>query len=761
MNNWLYIYQYSDLVSFSGPKSITVVFIQQENLPNQEYVAEEIKLFFEHYVISDYVVVLLPEYLQEDTKRWFTEDQWTTFKRLPGKSAEYFEHCYFVYSYGKDGRFTGNPKKILKNDGAFLKDLFRYGNTDIFKRNGGLVESSNDHHFVFPSNKHCAKFIRTGNVLINSAEIFFLAYQLLAYFGTKKTIYCDTSSINVLPFAVLELKRRFGDLDSFPAIESFKSYDVFESRKVPFSADDLILISSSTSGNIIDRMIKAQLAHKNQMVLIYYLGPPDRYQAHENNILCNLTRDERYFPTGIDEFETYPNELECRLCQSFSHPVMIHGDVFLTVKPKIEKILLTATSKHVPKFLNEFVDDYRVDKRAAPEGAVIRTYYKETRGDNAANYETYIDTSKIYYRPKFEEKLDRLIDKHIPANTKYLVYLPDESSKALAELISKKVAWTTEPAMLKLDDALSVNLENTSGCAVIVASCIVTGKNLLHVSRLMRSYNQLSLIYFTGVLGTSNEGYQNTLKNNLTRGRDKSDERPFITVETIYCSLDKYHTVWEKEKLFLEDLISDADEDGTLYPFLKARIAVLRANKETIGLTDDVFLPTYQGNQLYLRKNFAFWKFDYEEAAIFQSEVYFSINSIINFLENKDIISDCSLQQSTYVRNILSTENFHRFNDGIIQASLLRAAKPEYLAYDLDIDSSLQMKTLIESMIDKKDTEHGEALLEFLLALGMKTLRLKKDDTLYLLNKAENCGEPLIAEFVGLIQDRLKNEHVI
>ena len=68
----------------------------------------------------------------------------------------------------------------------------------IFKNNGGLVESTPDHHFVFPSNKHCSKFIRTGNVLINQSEIFFLGVQLLKYIQGKNIIYCDTSSINVL-----------------------------------------------------------------------------------------------------------------------------------------------------------------------------------------------------------------------------------------------------------------------------------------------------------------------------------------------------------------------------------------------------------------------------------------------------------------------------------------------------------------------------------------------------------------------------------
>lgn len=114
-------------------------------------------------------------------------------------------------------------------------------------------------------------------------------------------------------------------------------------------------------------------------------------------------------------------------------------------------------------------------------------------------------------------------------------------------------------------------------------------------------------------------------------------------------------------------------------------------------------MKSHTSEVLYLRKNFAFWNFDYEESQIFQSEVFFTINSIINFLENKEITTEGSLQQSNFVRTLLSTENFQRFNDGIIQACFLRASKPEYLSYDLDPDSSRQMTTLIE----KHNTEHG------------------------------------------------------
>lgn len=757
MSKLLYLYQYIDLENFDTPKKVTVVFVNQENLSNQEYVADEVKAFFERHIISDFLIVLLPSYLSPESTSWFIEGKEETFKRLPGRSTSYFDQCYYVYTYSTDGIIKHFPKKILKKDEEFVKSLFRHGNTLIFKNNGGLVESSKDHHFVFPSNKHCAKFIRTGNVLVHNTEIFFIAYQILQRLKDYKTIYCDTASINVLPFAALELARRLGIMNDFPSVESFNSYEVFEARKTPFSPTDFVLISSSTSGNIIDRMVKNQLVTPEQVLLIYFLGPQDRSHAHQKNILCDLTYDNMKFPVGVDQFDTYPNELECTLCRDFSFPIKIQGDVFLTVKPKITKVLLTATFKHVPKFLNGFVEAYRVDKSLHPTDAVIRAYYKETKGDNEANYETYIDTSKIYTKKEFEKKLDRLIDKHIPANTKYLIYLPDESSKKLAEIISEKASWKKTPSMIRLNDDLGKHLKNEPGCAIIVASCIVTGKNLLHVSRVMRPFDELSLIYFIGVFGTNNESNESTLKSSLSRGKDRSDIRPIVAVESIYTALDKYNTIWELEKNYLENLIAECDEEKQLFLLINERINTLLDNKATIGLSDDVFLKTHNNERLYLRKNFAFWDFNYNEKEVFQSEVHFSINSIINFLENKEIRSDCSLQQSTYVRNILSTENFTRFNDGIIQASLLRSVSPECLSYDLDIDSSIQMRTLLESMLDKHDTEHGEAIMEFLLAIGMRRLRLQREDRNHILKLGQRCNHQVIQEFCGLIAEQLKN----
>jgi hypothetical protein len=86
-----------------------------------------------------------------------------------------------------------------------------------------------------------------------------------------------------------------------------------------------------------------------------------------------------------------------------------------------------------------------------------------------------------------------------------------------------------------------------------------------------------------------------------------------------------------------------------------------------------------------------------------------------------------SLTQSTFVRNLLSPSNFNRFNDGIIQASIIRSAKEEELNYKLNNISSKEMTDIISTIIKYYEQEQGEAVLEFLFALAVGKIRLRKD----------------------------------
>lgn len=750
MKNY-FIYKYEDLTSSDEKIKVTVIFVHQESISSKNTLSQEINVFFQKNSITDKLVVILPEYLDKDSMKLFSEQRNDTFVRIPGRSKDYFEESLIIYNYDITGSLSIKEGIEPVNRNKFISNIFRNGNTIIFKQNGGIVESTPDHHFVFPSNKHCSKFLRTGNVLINQAEVFFLSLQLLKYFNDIKFVYCDTSSINTLPYAVLELKRRFQSNFSAPSIFSFKSYELFESYQEKFSPNSLILISSSTSGNIIDRLIEHQRAEKEQIKVLFFLGKEKNYLDKKENIICNLTKDDKEFPQGEEMFETAENSSECNLCKNNSRPVNIRGDVFLTVQPKVYKHLLNIKNECIPVNVSPFVRDFRDGSKGH---VIIKTFYKDN--DPNSNYEIYFDfinlIDNITEYNSYKSSLDRLIDKHVPANTKYIIYLPDEGSLKLTNYLKNQIPSSINPRIIKLDkDLLSNFKDGEAGSVMVVASCIITGKKLLQVSRLMRKFEKLNLIYFVGIFRPINDSFANDLVNDLKKGKGKSDERPFIPVENINTTITQQRSSWALEINFIEELLGDIDDDSLLFKFFNKRIDILRNNKSALGLTNDLFLKKFDGKELFLRKSFAFWKFNYDEKEVNQSEVYFTISSIINNLENRDINLHPSLKQTNYVRNLLSPRNFHRFNDGIIQSCLLRCSKPDYLSYDLDDEANLQMKEFLSSIISKYDTEDGEALLEFLLALGLKKLKLKKVDLDIILLEAQNCEDLIISEFASYL----------
>jgi hypothetical protein len=84
------------------------------------------------------------------------------------------------------------------------------------------------------------------------------------------------------------------------------------------------------------------------------------------------------------------------------------------------------------------------------------------------------------------------------------------------------------------------------------------------------------------------------------------------------------------------------------------------------------------------------------------------------------------LAHNAYERVVLSPHNFDRFNDGILQASLLRSARPQELAYGAcDLSVSEQMlDVLMHALPDGDVPEKSEALMEFLIALLTRRMSL-------------------------------------
>jgi len=777
MNNY-YIYKFSYTEKEKNIEKVissTVIFCDRDEI-NPITLASAIKTFYEQNSQTDKVFVIARNSLEAELNKIFIENLDKTFKGIPKRQETHLLDNLYLLVFDQPGELSRVHGSSQKIPSGFLKNYLNEGLQNIFIKRGGLVSSSgSSHHYVFPSGKHCDKFLRAGNILLISSEIYFIAFALLKHFeyGRHTQIYCDTSSINSIAFALSDLINRFQEEPGRKQIpiESFSSYEGLYRNEISYKYNALLLISASTSGNIIAKIREnhSEIELKNILVL-YFLGDDKDYRDVRDTVMCNVTQSKNN-PGGIKYYQTYKSDA-CDLCDEGSFAVEVKGDSFLLEQPKINRILLEKKDRE--KYLSEFVDQFKSKKK---KNTVLKAHYKEKHTNK---YEVYIDyyellagLKKTRYRD-YRNKLIAYISQYVPSNTKYIIHLEDKASEELADYIIEKIGdnYLSKKKPNKISqDNLSEIKKESEGSVLVVGSCISNGKNLLYISRALRNHDSLRIVYFIGITRTKNKEYLDSLKKNLKQGSYGPESSTFIEVESIFCENNSKKSSWLKEidfiKYFIEFLADHHPQDSKeTIRYLKQRKAFLEngAGNKSRGLSQELFYPrviTGKYEPLEIRKNFAFFDFDNYVHDVTQSDIYFTISNIINGLRNTDK-PERNLKQTVYVRNLLDPGNFNRFNDGIIQASILRAARPEELIYSMDPDLSAEMYGILETIIRYYEAEQGEALLEFLYAIAIKKLSLKKDHLsamLKLLN--EKCQGEIFLSFSKFIEENIYKEKAL
>lgn len=729
----------------------------------------EIKNFYSKCYQTDKTIFIGGKYIS-DFENTILQNKDKIFKHVPKIDNAIFYKNLHVLSFDEIGTLsciTNNDLEIFPYLQSFREVYLSNGNQCFFLNHEGLVESIGDsQHYVFPSGKHSQRFLRTANVLLYSCEITFLALGLLKQFSKKdyRYIYCDTSSINSVALSLINLRNRFVTLDkqiNYP-INSFKSYEGLYDEKFQLKPNSLVLISASTSGGIVEYIMHKQAAiSKEDIIILFYLENKNPSKVTKEQVICNLTKSDNNL-NGVDPYETYTDE-NCDLCATGSFPIEVSGDVFLLEKPKINSILINGSDialQTSAKFINQFISSKK-------EESILKVNFKDSDQTSNRKYEIYIDYAKIisnFGTDRFKDhqtKLDAHIDQFVPSNLQYIIYLNDESSKLLAEYILNKISpnyiESKIPKIFSQNNFASIT-QQPSGSVLIVSSCISNGKNLLYLNRALRD-NNLRIIFFIGINRISNPESMKFLKTNLKYGDYGPENSTFIEVESISCSNLSEANSWQIELDFLLRHIKNID-DTKLLKFLNERKKWLLESdsKEIKGLSNKIFLPNVllpNDSILNIRRNSAFFdREDYAEHAS-QSDVFFSIAYVVNRLRNSSSHSHV-LQQSSFVRNLLSPANFNRFNDGIIQASLIRCARNQEMNYAIDSALSKEMKEILITIFKYRTEPQGEALLEFLYAIAIGKLTLKREDLKEILEELNRETNKIILFYKSVIENNMK-----
>jgi len=713
-------------------KVVAVVFCAGQF--DEKRFVERVRGHFDHRLSPDYLVLIGEPRLQEQLLAAATSDVVT--RNLPSATRYLRTPAVVPVTFDALGDIKAlEPARSGFVTREFGEALQSVGLTHIFKSRQGILDAGVGRHFVKPSEKHSQYFIRTGNVLLYSAEIGFIAFSLLKWLpsGTRQ-ILTDTASINSVAYALSEMRRSISPNESVATVNSFGSYRGLDAFSAEGEADTLCLVSASTSGDLEEKVARKFRLPRDRVITLFFCGA---IRPAESRVLSDLT-ERSPGDGGFPAIRSFVEEA-CPLCAHGSTRVRISGDQFLPSDPRVDSVLLT-TAK-LPSWITKTMPDL-VGQQA------ISCHHRRS-GTTGQIRQIHLRLADVLKgQTEFRKRFDRMMQSAVPAALRAVICLRDHSSREMGEAITQYFAAHTGkafpvPAMIAADEFTKdpKQIAAADGAVMVVASTTVTGRSLLSVSQLLRQVvPDASIVYVIGVGRSSTKREFDDLCRNLRYGKFV-DEFPLHALYSLTLADDRERegSPWAQERQLLveirERLAPEAGSEATVKA-LQDRIDQINGAEQidSHGLKNNCFLPRWNealgydlvaSPELRLRPGFAFWPFAYDPAKVTQADTYATISGVLHHLRTADGPAP-HLVQHEHARTVLAPGNFTRFNDGVIQAALLRASRRAELDYSHDDHLSAQMRDVVQVILQHMIREEGEAGPEFLLALALGKLRLTK-----------------------------------
>ena len=605
-----------------------------------------------------------------------------------------------LYSYDKFGKITlhcnirGEAIKEIPAD-----HIRRQGLTILFSMRGGLLEAGPTAHFVKPSRNIDSRFLRASHALAEGVEIFFVAFWLLRFPLEKiHRIHIDTSAIASVVFAVLIMR----GISKVPPITTFHSYEGLPNHKFDEELPELVVISASQSGGMAHDI--GEKVHDVKLIVTLFSTAE---KPSRGVVLCDLRYDPLRNIKGLHAARLISDTLNTR-------PIRIIGEHFIA-QPEPPRPVLPAL-KHAPDVIKTIMPRLRGQEIFASNKSGSTP--DEVRG-------IWVNVRNLVKSKIFKAWVAELIVREVPASIRVIVY-PGRTaeSRLLADAIYKQLKKgkhkTGEIDMISLDqieeEGANSRWIDQEIPILIAETASGHGEHLLSASRALRQWAPNSHRIFLSIVSMpSSELAFKLLHSNLCQ----PNTHKFLSMLQLFVDRRGVADSWLKEAQLLSNYQDNLPAE------LLSRLDDLNSSK---GLYDNLFLAGARG-KLELRNNFAFWPEVKTSSGVSQGDVFACICTIVERMRSdaKLPITE-KLINDTQTHSIISAVAFSRYNDGVIQAAFLRAARPVELNYRDADGQSRMMGDLLCRMVELVDKHQGEGLTEFLLALVTERLVLEDVD---------------------------------
>lgn len=615
-----------------------------------------------------------------------------------------------------------------------------------FREAGGEQSAPAGTHFAKTSSSHSERFLRVSNVLENGANVRLIAFWLIPHLWKIPvgSVMVDTSGIYSVALTAIHEASLRGGLETKPLVWSHRSHEGIADIGSHQVSTSLCLVSASTSGGLVQKLT-ARGAVPDRIVTLFSLATAG---AEGGYVLCDLAGLDG---EGIKRIENYKAK-ECPLCEKHFHLIRIQGDQFSISPPNVNLLEIKATdlSDQVKAEasailgLGAFVAHRRVgDGRIASLGLRVDPILN---GDLS-------EKNRVALMAK-RQRWNEVTRRSSSISTRHVV----AGSYPGSHEIAAGVADTIRGCLRDNDTPVVVTpeqLRNTSPMketsTIVVAACIDQPKELLSVSRTLRDVQEdgsTSYLAVADILGEKSE--RERLRSNLTFGQHGAGTFSMHTLFVLPLDCHEEKSSWEAEVQELKRVMDWADKcDIDVPEDIELRIQYLQ-KVPAEGMVDNLFWPAVDGRALALRSDFTLVRDARRDPPATQADLFAVMGLVLTALRyNPDV--NRRLAYNGYERVMLSPHNFDRFNDGILQASLLRSARPQELAYGAcELSVSEQMlDVLIHALPEGDVLEKSEALMEFLIALLTRRMSLHTGHVIEFCDRVTNILP--VSSVVGFI----------
>lgn len=715
--------------------------------PNPQELFSELDEEFKSNLVPIEIVIVVATIYLKQVKAAFE------FRKLARLIENNSKVDYFICTFDAEVNLESTcvvsvqDSSVSFEDGAdkiriIFNTVFRQIITELFKKYDVSSQTEQNFHYVKPSGKHTDFFLRASKILGSSNEVSFYSLSLLRLvsktgfdINSLKCILIDSPVMMSVASLFVDLIKVFNqDISFSPEILSFGSFSGLTSdpkmMKLVSSVppETLCLISASTSGGLASLLKSRSSLPANQIFHFLYLQSKKEYEANgallsdavgdKFDTVCDLSCHSTDNPKGFKLRPLNFAEGACRLCDHTS-AIRLVGDHFEPAPPKPEAV--TIGKSDAPGGLPSFREKgSRVFAQNVFELGVRKTSESRSR-------QFFVNTEAALKSPPLLKRLDYFLELNFPSRPEAILSI-DPDTIPLAEYIEGKFG----PSRIPIRGVSQVDLQSLGSSLrpiVVCAAVIESGRTLLEVSRDLRNAAERApLIYIIFMMKSHSKNHLDTLKSSLEISSNSAPHKVVI-VENILLPLSNQYDSWGDEESFISKNSLDVGCDKD---FWKSRLQALSTDGGVFDGNDKIFLENGDANEneIVLQPGFTFFPSTggvIEKAN--QTDIFFCISSILqNLRTRKRNNSNNSLRSDLYHQGLLSPENFTRFNDSVLQAGLLRAARPQELNYTNSPDHSREMSRIIQRLILASDRALGASAMEFLLALGTKKISLKKED---------------------------------